>query len=258
MGRPTGRRMAGKDGASRDLNDFLTGISRVRKKSLYLGDLSDLHLALEVSQAAIVHFFDEWAEARPNTTEMSASVHSDSLSKPDWPMSGAVGHPTTFYMLSCSAMDEGDMEYNVPPNGSIDLDALDGYLMSDHAPDDSMGLSDLDGFLTGIVVGPELILPSEWLPVIWGGEEPEFETEAEMRTVLGTIMGRYNEIAACFNTDPDEFDPIFWEGPEGEVIASDWAGGFLDAVALRPKAWEPLIEKWQCRHSDGPIIPAQW
>ena len=44
--------------------------------------------------------------------------------------------------------------------------------MSDHAPDDRMGLSDLDGFLTGIVVGPELILPSEWLPVIWGGQEP--------------------------------------------------------------------------------------
>ena len=61
------------------------------------------------------------------------------------------------------------MEYNLPLNGSIDLDALDDYLMSDHAPDDRMGLSDLDGFLTGIVVGPELILPSEWLPVIWGG-----------------------------------------------------------------------------------------
>ena len=36
----------------------------------------------------------------------------------------------------------------------IDLDALDDYLMSDHAPDDSMGLSDLDGFLTGVIVGP--------------------------------------------------------------------------------------------------------
>ena len=134
------------------------------------------------------------------------------------------------------------MEYNLPLNGPIDLDALDDFLMSDHAPDDGMGLSDLDGFLTGIVVGPELILPSEWLPVIWGGQEPEFETEDEMRTVLGTIMGRYNEIAACFNGDSDDFEPIFWEGPEGEVIASDWAGGFLDAVALRPKAWEPLIE----------------
>ena len=98
------------------------------------------------------------------------------------------------------------------------------------------------GFLTGLVVGPELITPTEWLPVIWGGGKPEFETEEEMRIVIGTIMGRYNEIAACFDSDPDEFDPIFWEGPEGEVIASDWAGGFLDAVALRAQAWRPLIE----------------
>jgi uncharacterized protein len=134
------------------------------------------------------------------------------------------------------------MEENIPLSGPIDLDALDDYLMSDHAPDDSMGLSDLDGFLTGIVVGPELILPSEWLPVIWGGEEPEFETEDEMHVVLGTIIGRYNDIAACFNTDPDGFDPMFLEGPEDEVIASDWAGGFIDAVALRPMAWKPLME----------------
>jgi hypothetical protein len=46
---------------------------------------------------------------------------------------------------------------------------------------------------------------------------------------------------ACFNSDPEEFDPILWEGPEGEVIAFDWAGGFLDAVALRAQAWRPLI-----------------
>ena len=132
------------------------------------------------------------------------------------------------------------MEDHAPLTGPIDLDALDDYLTSDLAPDDCMGLSDLDGFLTGIVVGPELILPSEWMPMIWGGDEPLFETEEEMRTVLGTIMGRYNEIAACFNTNPSEFDPIFLEGPEGEVIASDWAGGFLDAVALRPEAGSHL------------------
>ena len=76
----------------------------------------------------------------------------------------------------------------------------------------------------------------------WGGAAPEFETEDEMRTVLGTIMGRYNEIAACFGSSLNEFDPIFWEGPVGEIIASDWAGGFLGAVALRPEAWEAIIE----------------
>ena len=107
--------------------------------------------------------------------------------------------------------------------------------MSDHAPDDSMGLSDLDGFLTGIVVGPDLILPSEWLPVIEGGTGPEFQTEDEMRIVLGTIMGRYNEVVACFNSDREEFAPIFWNGPEGEVVASDWAGGCTGACEYRQR-----------------------
>ena len=55
-------------------------------------------------------------------------------------------------------------------------------------------------------------------------------------------MGRYNEIVACFNADPADFDPIFLEGPEREVIASDWAGGFPDAVALRATAWESLMD----------------
>jgi hypothetical protein len=64
----------------------------------------------------------------------------------------------------CTRKGDG-MGDNIPLSGPIDLDALDDCLMSDHAPDNSMGLSDLDGFLTGIVVGPELILPSEWLPV---------------------------------------------------------------------------------------------
>jgi uncharacterized protein len=104
------------------------------------------------------------------------------------------------------------MEEQVPLSGALDLDVLDDYLMSNHAPNDSMGLSDLDGFLTGIVVGPELILSSEWLPMIWGGDEPELETEDEMRIVLGTIMGRYNEIIACLDSELENFEPIFMEG----------------------------------------------
>jgi uncharacterized protein len=42
----------------------------------------------------------------------------------------------------------------------VDLETLDSFLMSDRSPPDSMMLSDLDGFLTGIAVGPELVLPS--------------------------------------------------------------------------------------------------
>ncbi|MBT7745398.1 MAG: UPF0149 family protein, partial [Alphaproteobacteria bacterium] len=44
------------------------------------------------------------------------------------------------------------------------LEELDEFLMSEDAPEDCLQISDLDGFLTGIVVGPELIMPSEWVP----------------------------------------------------------------------------------------------
>ncbi len=139
-------------------------------------------------------------------------------------------------------------------NPQIDLEALDRYLLSDLSPDECMMLSDLDGFLTGIVVGPELIPPSEWLPVIWGGDEPEFESVEQMQTIIGTIMGRYNEIAAAVPTDPATFEPIFWEGPNGTVIVTDWAAGFLDAVALRRKAWEPLFNHRRAKTLIQPLL----
>jgi uncharacterized protein len=124
----------------------------------------------------------------------------------------------------------------ISPAGSVDLDVLDAFLLSDRVPEDSMGLSDLDGFLAGIAVGPELVLPSEWLPRVWGGEEPAFESIDEARSILGTIMGRYNEIIRFVDTAPRDFDPVFWEGPDGQIIVTDWAAGFLDAVKLRPRS----------------------
>ena len=137
----------------------------------------------------------------------------------------------------------------IPLAGPVDLDALDAFLISGRAPEGSMGLSDLDGFLAGIAAGPELVVPSEWLPVVWGGEEPAFESIDEARDILGTITGRYNEVVRALGTAPDDFDPVFWEGPEGEAIVTDWAAGFLDAVLLRPKAWEPLV-----RHSEASAL----
>ena len=53
-----------------------------------------------------------------------------------------------------------------------DLELLDAFLLSDRAPDNGMGLSDLDGFLSGLVVGPEMILPSEWMPHVGAGNRP--------------------------------------------------------------------------------------
>ena len=45
-----------------------------------------------------------------------------------------------------------------------DLDRLELYLSE--LDDDAMLLSELDGYLAGVIVCPEMISPSEWLPQV--------------------------------------------------------------------------------------------
>lgn len=142
----------------------------------------------------------------------------------------------------------------VHPLPATDLDELARYLSSDRSPDGCLGLGDLDGFLTGIVVGPEHIPPAEWLRVVWGGEEPRFESNAEAREVISLIMRRHGEIAACFQADRDDFQPMTRQGPDGSVNVAVWAAGFLTAVKMRRKAWEPLLNHTRAKLLLEPLL----
>jgi uncharacterized protein len=125
--------------------------------------------------------------------------------------------------------------------GPVDLDALNEYLLSDRSPPECMDVSQLDGFLAGVIIGPEMIVPSEFLPVVWGGAPPEFADAAEAETVLGSILGRYNEIAENLDAEPSNYAPVFWQDQAGNSITEDWAVGFMQAVSLRSEAWEPAL-----------------
>ena len=46
---------------------------------------------------------------------------------------------------------------------NLDLEALDGYLSSDDSPGDWMMLSDMDGFLHGVICSPVMIPSEEWM-----------------------------------------------------------------------------------------------
>ncbi|MBT3789966.1 MAG: UPF0149 family protein [Alphaproteobacteria bacterium] len=134
------------------------------------------------------------------------------------------------------------------------LEELDEFLMSEDAPEDCLQISDLDGFLTGIVVGPELIMPSEWVPCIWRGEEPNFKSADHAEHIVGIIMCRYNEIIHQLNDEPEEFWPIVHSTPDGRLLAADWIEGFMDAFGLRVDAWDDLFQDEDGRYLMGPLI----
>ena len=137
-----------------------------------------------------------------------------------------------------------------PPESEDIIERLNDFLMSDKAPEDSMLLSDLDGFLTAIAIGPDLILPSQWLPVVWGGEEPVFDDLQEAQAIHGAILQRYNQILA--EVERHQPNPILWATKDGDVIADDWVNGFMHAIDLNPAAWDKLF---QAEHMTPYFLP---
>jgi uncharacterized protein len=134
-----------------------------------------------------------------------------------------------------------------------DLEALDDLLWSDQMPDDSMRLSELDGFLTGLAVGPQIVPPSEWLPVIWGGgEEPSLDDALQARALIDAVMARHDAILE--QIADGVVDPVFVETRAGEVVALDWTQGFMQAIGLRAEAWEKLFRSERHAHLTLPIL----
>jgi uncharacterized protein len=134
------------------------------------------------------------------------------------------------------------------------LDELHEYLSSDTAPDDCMQVSDIDAFLTALIVGPAFIHPEVWLPVIWGIGNPKFRGPHLMDRAIAAITARCNEISAQLADRPDRFAPLYWRKDDGTVIAADWAEGFLDAMELNLRPWAELLASDHHRHLLFPIL----
>lgn len=123
---------------------------------------------------------------------------------------------------------------------SDDLVRLDAFLLSDAVGEDAMTLPELDGFLAGVIVSPDLIMPGEWMPKIWGGGGPVFAALDQAQSIIGLVMGHYNGLIK--ELDRGDYAPIYADDVDGSALWEIWACGFWRAVQLRPQAWRKFVE----------------
>jgi len=123
-----------------------------------------------------------------------------------------------------------------------ELDLLDTFLLSDYVHSSAMTLSELDGFLTGLLVGPELILPNEWMPIVWGEEPPNFENAEQAEAISALLMARFNQINFGLNQTPPAIEPLIMEDRNGDLLGEIWAEGFVTAIEIRAKSWMPIFD----------------
>ena len=118
---------------------------------------------------------------------------------------------------------------------------LDGAL-ADLPLEEPMLLTELDGFLTALVVSPDPIPQGEWLQSIWGSDDsdtPPFDDPADVQWFVDAVMARYAEIVRDLTRNKPQ--PIFaTDDRNGDVLWEAWIDGFAEAVALRPESWTAL------------------
>jgi uncharacterized protein len=101
------------------------------------------------------------------------------------------------------------------------------------------GLAYGDGLMTAIIVGPEAVPQTEWLPLLLSSADAALDGE-DARLLTSMVLAQYGAIIKSLRSRSKPYEPLFWKDGEGRLITSDWAEGFLDGMRLREEPWEEL------------------
>jgi uncharacterized protein len=101
-------------------------------------------------------------------------------------------------------------------------------------------LEALDGFFCALIVGPDVVLPSEYLPLVLG-DHNHFDDGEEANRVLPLLMRHWNTIAQTLNQS-EVYDLYLLKTTPIRRTGADWADAFMRGVELRYDLWRPLID----------------
>jgi uncharacterized protein len=118
------------------------------------------------------------------------------------------------------------------------------------------------GFLFAVATAPELVPPSEWLPAVWGENEPlEGPNEAGTDRVLAGLMTLYNRI----NGEVQEgrvglpadlaLEPEPWANLGPEAPLGRWSWGFSRGMGLVEEVWDGFFP-WMPEGGAGAYVSA--
>jgi uncharacterized protein len=137
-----------------------------------------------------------------------------------------------------------------------ELDELENFLDSDATSEEAMDISMLDGFLTALAIGPNNLMPSQWMPVVWG-EDMKWASQAQAERMTELVFRHANDILFYLRDEPDTFEPLLYEHQhEGKTVAiiDEWCTGFVRGMALDEEGWRPLMDSEEGEDMLYPIL----
>lgn len=134
------------------------------------------------------------------------------------------------------------------PLSDAELDRLDELLRNriddDAVEDDTdegvVSVSELDGFLTAVVSGPVTLVPSAWLPALWGDLDPSWDDQEDADEFMSLVIRHMNGIVDTLMDAPETFEPLFLESGAVDppaLVVDEWCEGYARAVDLVAADW---------------------
>lgn len=121
------------------------------------------------------------------------------------------------------------------------------FLAADERPEESMIYPELYGFLFAVCCAPEMTAPSDWLPLVFNGQEPGYVDEAEAEMVLDGIMAVYNEVNdSVISAEPSMPDWLEVLTPPMDNFGDEapltyWSRGFLVGHDWLSEVWDHYV-----------------
>ena len=101
----------------------------------------------------------------------------------------------------------------------------------------AMPAVEMDGFVAGLQVLPEVVPAPEWVVHVWG-PETEFDNIGEGAGMEAALLGHFHGVGRTLEEAPDQYRPLLEEDMrDGGVVWKPWILGFARATRLRPAAW---------------------
>jgi uncharacterized protein len=120
----------------------------------------------------------------------------------------------------------------------------------------AMSLEEIDGFFCSLICSPDVVPPSEYLPHVWGSNDPNqsgFKNIEEAREALVLITRHWNTIAATLLRD-EPYAVLLGEYEDGSVTGREWALGFMQGMSLCQKEWERLAIDTEWNEALVPVM----
>ena len=128
------------------------------------------------------------------------------------------------------------------------MNMLLGAFLSDPArPPGTLRYHELQGFLFAVASAPELIQPSEWMPLVFGGASPEYASLDEAKRVAAELLSLYNSVNDGVRAETAALpaDCVFRDDVlanlDAEAPIGQWSRGFMRGHQWLEELWESYV-----------------